>query len=106
MTANRSTRWVLSAAVAAAVPLLGLASVASAQYRVNTAGRALDANNRLGSGGQNPTNNNYNAVSGNDIVLGNVTGGKEFHGHVPYTDPNEFRGFTAGRASDNLIKNS
>src|SRR4051812_28525790 len=93
-------RWILFAAVAA-VPLFGLASGAAAQYRVNTAGRALDANNRIGSGGQNPAdgaNRTGNMVSGNDIVLGNVTGGKQFRGGVPYSDPTEFRGFTASRA--------
>jgi tetratricopeptide (TPR) repeat protein len=104
----RRPRWILAAAVAA-VPLFGFVSGAAAQYRVETAGRALDANNRIGSGGRNPndsTNRTGDMVSGNDIVLGNVTGGKQFHGNVPYSDPDAFRGFTAGRASDNFVKQS
>src|SRR4051812_41796930 len=96
---NRSIRrtLLLSAAVAA-VPLLGLTSTVSAQYRVDT-GHANDANNRVGSGGVNPADSGSRTgemVNGNDIVTGNVSGGKQFRGHVPYTDPRAFRGNSVG----------
>ena len=96
---------VLSAAVAA-VPVLTFSSAALAQYRVNQDGRALDANNQIGSNGNNPSNTN-NAVNGNDIVTGNVTGGKQFRGNVPYHNAREFRGSAPGGTNlDNFIRQS
>src|SRR3954454_12292712 len=81
-----TTRWILAAAVGGLTLLAGLnAHDALAQQRVNT-GNARDANNRIGSGGYNdPAGNNrgqYVGVTGNDIVLNNVTGGKGFRGNV------------------------
>src|SRR5829696_3166327 len=105
MTQIAKSRWILcAAAAAAALPILS--SVASAQYRVNTSGQALDANNRIGSGGRNESNPSARpgVVTGNDIVTGNVTGGKQFRGRLDYTDPGAFRGPTAGRGSDNFIR--
>ncbi|HYO11024.1 MAG TPA: tetratricopeptide repeat protein [Tepidisphaeraceae bacterium] len=98
---------ILSAAVGA-VPLLGLASAASAQYRVNT-GNVLDANTRMGSGGVNPNDSQNRApesITGNDIVTGNVTGGRHFRGSVPYTDPRAFRANTSDRNVDNFVRQS
>ena len=109
----RTNAWLKTSILAtavAAVPLL-FTSSASAQYRVENDGRMLDANNRIGSGGTN-ANDSWRRVgeqvNGNDIVVGNVTGGREFHGHVPYTDPRAFRGQNSsnGLTSDNFIKNS
>src|SRR5258708_2336164 len=85
--------WILAAALAA-VPGFGLAGHASAQVQQQTTGRALDANNRIGSGGTNtyrppPTVGVY----GNQVVTGAVREGASFHGFVPYTDPTQFRGF-------------
>src|SRR5437667_6598995 len=94
MTHRTLNRSILAAAVAAT---LGLSTLASAQYRVNP-GHTNDANNRVGSGGNNPYDSDQrvgNQVSGNDIVTGNVTGGKQFRGQVPYTDPRAFRGQTS-----------
>lgn len=101
-------RWVMTAAVAAAaVPLLAFSSVSSAQQRINTNGRALDANNRVGSGGYNPGDAGarapQNAV-GNAIVTGNVTAGRHFRGAVDYTDPGAFRAPTAGINMDNFLR--
>ena len=106
---SSSRRWILAAAVAAALPLAVVATTASAQQRINTNGRALDANNRVGSGGQNPNDNTSRGVEnqlGNDIVTGNVTGGKQFRGPIDYTDPRAFRGQTAGVNMDNFIRQS
>src|SRR3954449_12814386 len=98
--------WVLAAAVSAA-----LASSALAQYRVGSDGRSHDANNRIGSGGINDAQatqagpvNPYQL--NNNIVTGQVTGGRQFRGFVPYSDPNVFHGTTAGSLSDNFIRQS
>ena len=104
-------RWVLATAVAAAaaLPVLAVTSLTFAQARVNQSGRLLDANNRVGSGGQNPNDSNVRSpqnVVGNEIVTGNVTGGKHFRGRVDYTDPGAFRGQTAGIDMDNFLRQS
>ncbi len=106
MVENRkvAARWALAAAVGM-VSLAGLS--ASAQQRIGSDGRAMDANNRLGSGGFNGGGQGttvYGAGS-NNIVYGNVTGGREFHGNVS-SDPAAFRGNTANTNSDNFIRGS
>src|SRR5687767_15038803 len=92
---NRSsTRSILRAAAASVILSTTLIF---AQQRVGDDGRALDANPRVGSGGYNsgPIRDTLR-VNPNNIVTGNVTGGREFRGHVPYTDPREFRGTVGG----------
>jgi hypothetical protein len=108
MTISR-LRWVLMAAVSAGVA--STAATAMAQYRVGSDGRSHDANNRIGSGGINDAQatpagpvNQYQL--NNSIVTGQVTGGRQFRGFVPYSDPNVFHGITAGSLSDNFIKQS
>src|SRR3954470_8353625 len=84
--------WILAAAVGAVSLCVSL--IATAQYRVET-GHANDVNNRVGSSGLNGGGSNrgqFNGVTGNDIVTGNVTAGKQFRGNVPYTDARAFRG--------------
>src|SRR4051812_32225410 len=95
--------------LAAAVGATLTGSAATAQYRVGNDGRAHDANNRIGSGGINqsgmgPPVNPYQI--GNEIVTGQVTGGRQFRGFVPYSDPNVFHGITAGGLSDSFIRQS
>src|SRR5687768_4076595 len=104
-------RWILTTAVAAAtaLPVLAVTSLTFAQARVNQNGRLLDANNRVGGGGQNPDDSRIRAPQnaiGNDIVTGNVTAGKHFRGRVDYTDPGAFRGQTAGINMDNFLRQS
>jgi hypothetical protein len=90
---------------AAAVTLA--ASASWAQQRIDTSGRALDANNRLGSGGYNAQRDSTPAINaGNAVVTGNVTGGAEFRGNVPYTDPRAFRGNLAGSGIDRFVRSS
>src|SRR5947199_3356869 len=102
----RKSHWALAAAVAA-VPLLAAALPARAQYPVQNDGRARDANNRIGSGGYNDAGGiRTPTVTGNQIVNGNVTNGKEFHGSVPYTDARSFRGATSGGLSDRFVAGS
>ena len=101
--------WQRAALLVAAGLLTGaLATPASAQFRKDD-GRALDANPRAGSGGQNDAGPNRAgpAVTGNQIITGNVTGGRQFRGPVPYTDPGNFRGITAGSlSSDRFVRES
>ena len=94
---SRRARAVASAVAAVAL----FAANAPAQYRVPQGGDALDANNRLGSGGSNGAagqrvNQRIDANSGNDVVTGNVTGGAGFRGIVPYRAPGQFNDFAAG----------
>ena len=105
-TQTQRNRWLLTA-VLAGLPVLMYTSTARAQQQQPVNGRALDANNRIGSGGTNtytppPTVGQF----GNNVVNGNVTQGKSFHGQVDYSDPNAFNGFTAGRATDNFTRDS
>ncbi|HZZ43098.1 MAG TPA: hypothetical protein VFE58_09180 [Tepidisphaeraceae bacterium] len=97
-------RVVLLAAVAG-VELM-IASGARGQYQIDNS-RVNDANNRIGSGGYNtgaiPA---PGTVSGNQIVTGNVTGGKAFRGPVGYSAPNDFAGQTATGDYDQFIRDS
>lgn len=104
---TRRKLYCLAGAVALALP-----SLTMAQGQID-AGRANDASNRVGSGGRNQNgvittygNSSYIINNGNQVVTGNVSQGREFHGNVGYTDPSAFRGPTAGTVSDNFAKNS
>src|SRR5437763_548415 len=106
MSNVRKSHWICKAAAAA---VLLITPTLFAQQRVGEEGRALDANNRVGSGGYNSggiTGNLIPAPTGNQIVTGNVTGGREFRGNVPYTDPREFRGNVGAQDMDRFIANS
>lgn len=104
MKNTRQTKWHLLAAVAA-LPLLVNVGSSMGQERIGGDGRLLDANNQVGSGGSNgdPGSRQVTKATGNDIVTGNVTGGREFRGNVPYSDPRAFRGGTAGTSVDRFI---
>jgi hypothetical protein len=112
---HRRRAYALLAHVAAATALAAIPAVAvlvapmaGAQVQQKPAdGRALDANNRIGSGGTNTFRPDPQAgVLGNQIINGNVTAGKEFHGKVDYTDRTAFRGPQPNNTSDNFVKNS
>ncbi len=104
MTSHAVRRLLAAAAFTA---LAGFAhSPADAQYRIADDGHALDANNRIGSGGYNRGGDVPYRVSGNEVVTGNVTGGREFRGPVGYTDPTAFRGPTVGNSSDRFVRDS
>jgi tetratricopeptide (TPR) repeat protein len=100
------TKAVLMLAVAAT---LAVTPEATAQFRVGSDGRLNDANNRIGSNGYNSraevSRPMYNG-GGNNVVTGNVTGGREFRGDVGYTDPGAFRGDTADATTDRFIRSS
>src|SRR6266550_3062122 len=104
MMYSRRTRWIIKTAATA---VFLIAPLGFAQQRVGEEGRALDANNRVGSGGYNSGVITGNMLlNGNNIVTGNVTGGREFRGNVPYTDQREFRGTVAGQDFDRFIAGS
>lgn len=90
----------------AVVSVLASAGLGLAQYQVDRSG-ANDANNRIGSGGRNIRSEQPKPWQlANDIVYGNVTGGKAFRGNLGSTDPRAFRGSTATSVSDNFIRQS
>src|SRR5688572_12854712 len=108
------TSWRRAAVlVAAGLVSAALAAPASAQYRRENAGRALDANPRSGSYGSNDDPRSNRAlgrgplVTGNQIITGNVTGGRQFRDTTLYTDPATFRDINAGSfASDRFVRDS
>lgn len=105
MRISARVRWALLAAVGG-LPLVA-GGIAHAQIRVGQDGKALDANPQVGSGGYNSGYIPPDFMNmGNRTVTGNVTGGREFRGFVPYTDPREFRGPTAGLGTDRFIARS
>src|SRR5213594_1285547 len=92
--------------------MLGTMLCASAfgQARINN-GNALDANNRIGSGGFNQGAGDrfrgpYAGYTANDVINANVTAGKAFRGPVPYRDPGAFTGPNAGNEVDRFVRDS
>lgn len=70
-------------------------------------GRALDANNRVGTGGYNDrVGAGAGMATQNNIIYGNVTGGRQFRGPLLERDPGAFMGPTAGGLTDRFIASS
>ena len=76
----------------AAMGLALAAGLALAQEQVDTSGRALDANPGVGTGGVNPSAPTIDYRARNDIITGNVGGGRHFRGDIDYGASGEFRG--------------
>ena len=90
----------------AAVSVASLLTVpAMGQVRANQDGHANDASNRVGSGGYN-TSTAGSRVTGDQIIYGDVTGGRQFTGPIHETDPKGFFGPNAGRITDNFVRGS
>jgi len=104
---TRNTHPLLKSAVLSVLATGVLSTAALAQYRVDNSG-ARDANNRVGSNGQNVMDTRLNPWQiSNAIVNGNISGGKAFRGNVQTGDSFAFRGnSTADRASDKFIRDS
>ncbi len=111
---NGRTKWILLAAIAA-VPMAGLTAPASAQYRNEQRGDALDASRRVGTDRRHDVDPSYRhdvrrepirQPTGNEIVTGNVTGNRQFRGDPGYRSAREFRGGTASDVSDDFIRSS
>jgi tetratricopeptide (TPR) repeat protein len=92
-----------SITLAAAMVLGAFALPCRAQEPITNDGHALDANNRIGSGGYNGTSktSGYSSpgavqarVTSNDIFYNNVSGLGGFNGPVPARDPYAFQGGT------------
>ena len=62
-----------------------------AQNRVGSDGRALDANQQVGSAGVNPADGRLDFSRQNDIITGNVGGGRGFQDTVGYGAVGEFQ---------------
>lgn len=62
-----------------------------AQQQAGGDGRALDANQQAGSGGINQAQPQPDFRGRNDVITGNVGGGRAFQGDVNYRAPGEFR---------------
>src|SRR5437868_10416704 len=104
MRALGKTNRILSTAIGAMLGTAMLSASAFGQARVNN-GNALDANNRIGSGGFNQGAGDryrgpYAGYTANDVINANVTAGKTFRGPVPYRDPGAFTGPNAGNEVD------
>jgi hypothetical protein len=85
---------------------LAIAAGASGQARVDT-GNALDASNRVGSGGFNQRSANIpQNILNNAVVTGNITGGREFRGNLGYGPSRAFRGTLAGSGTDRFVATS
>lgn len=102
--AEQAQRLLITAAASALIALWAVPVLA--QYRVGDDGRALDANNRVGSGGYNQSRDLPYRVTANQIVTGNVTDGKQFRGPLGYSDTGAFTGPTSGNPSDRFIRSS
>ena len=99
MRTGRTLVLAVAGVVGAVMPAIALG-----QYQTsNSTGRLLDANNRLGSAGVNDTRQTTGGVSGDDIIYGNVTRGRQFRGMVNETDARAFRG-NLDTPSDNLVR--
>jgi hypothetical protein len=72
------------------IACLGLGTVAFAQTRAGNDGRALDANQQVGSAGYNPADGRLDFSQGNNIVTGNVGGGRGFKDDIGYGAVGEF----------------
>src|SRR5688500_7639471 len=107
---NKHAHIRLLAAIGLAMPVLAATSPTGAQTPVNQDGRALDANPRVGSDGSNDRRNGIDrrgqTYTNNQVVTGNVSGGRSFRGPVPYRDVNEFSGPTGSFASDPFVRGS
>lgn len=100
---NMNCQWIISAAIGVVATSI-VAPFAAAQFQTSaSAGRALDANNRLGSNGVNDTRREFGGATADDTVYGNITGGRQFRGNLNSTDARAFRG-NISRPSDNLVR--
>lgn len=103
---KRTGKSRLVLALAASAALAAWSSASRAQVASGNDGHAMDANTRVGSGGLNQPIGQGGGVSPNQIIYGNVTGGKRFTGPLGERDPYAFSGPTAGRLADRFIAGS
>lgn len=90
----------------AAILMLAVAAASWGQVMQERAGRALDANPLVGSGGSNTPVRGYVPINGNQVMTGNVTGLGYFHGNVPYSSTSEFSGRLGSSSLRNFARQS
>jgi tetratricopeptide (TPR) repeat protein len=110
MKLNRRRSVTTLAVLAAAVLGVSVPPVAG-QVAVGQDGGAFDANPRVGSGGSYTAGlprSSFGAYGslGNNIVTGNVTGGRQFRGGIGYTDPLAFRGSLGSTSFDDFTRSA
>lgn len=71
--------------------LLAIGTPVAAQTPAGGNGHALDANQQIGSGGVNPDDGRLDFSRQNDIITGNVGGGRGFQDTIDYGAVGEFR---------------
>jgi hypothetical protein len=82
-------------------------SVGQAQYYASQDGHLLDANPRLGSMGINNARLDALVPRVNNLyITGNITGGGNFQGLVPYRSPMEFQGTLGSSTLSNFRRDS
>lgn len=90
--ARRTHHFVANLSVAFAVVLAwAIALPAAAQQQAGGDGRALDASPQVGSGGVNAPADRIDFRARNDLITGNVGGGRAFRDTVDYVATGEFR---------------
>lgn len=82
------------------------ASVSVGQVQRVDMGRAMDANPQVGAGGSNRPVQGYVPINGNEIISGNVSGLKYFHGTTGTNSPYEFRGSLGSSTLNNFARQS
>ncbi|HWB53615.1 MAG TPA: hypothetical protein VG722_05460 [Tepidisphaeraceae bacterium] len=86
--------------------VLGTSLAAVAQFQVNN-GNVSDANTQAGSGGSNSYSPRYNnGVTGNQIVNGDVTGGRALQTNTGYFGPNQLETQTGTEAFQQFVRDS
>jgi len=82
----------------------GVAATADGQVAAGGNGRALDANPQAGGGRVNAIdpNQTIDYAARNNLITGNVAGGRGFQGEVPYSAPGEF-GFNRAASQSNSL---
>ncbi|WP_428387919.1 hypothetical protein [Mucisphaera sp.] len=91
----------MNRAILLAAALTLAASPALAQQRVDSGGRALDANQQVGSGGVNRLEGQVDYAARNNRITGNVTDFSQFRGVINYSAAGEF---TDTLGSNNLFR--
>jgi len=98
------TKMIHAAGLALAI--LGAAQVSWGQVQQLQLGRPTDANPMVGGGGSNQPMQGYVPINGNDVITGNVSGLKYFHGNVGSSSPYTFQGNLGTSSLSNFARQS
>ncbi|MEM6394168.1 MAG: hypothetical protein AAF797_15490 [Planctomycetota bacterium] len=94
------TGRLLAASMALAFGV-GMGLPAMGQQAAGGDGRALDANPQAGSGGRNAAAEQPDYRARNNLITGNVAGGRAFQGQIDYVAPGQLN---TGTSSDDLFR--